>query len=126
MKVEAQRNSNGAVLRQQIFFFDPTYENIAPPPAAILNPNAPTGLDSLGSVSGGMNDSTYAPPMAAAGGSRVKFPPQQPPAAAANGVKNATYWQGVPANANGFPSAGVSANGPKQEELLKQLFPSWF
>ncbi|RYH19917.1 hypothetical protein EON65_25250 [archaeon] len=123
MRVEAQRNSNGAVLRQQIFFFDPTYENIAPPPVAVLNPNAPSGLDNLGSVTGGMNDSTYAPAMAAAAGSsRIKFPSQQP--GAVSGAKNAAYWQG--GNANVIPNPGVSANGPKQEELLKQLFPSWF
>lgn len=84
MRVEAQRNHNGAVLRQQVFFFDPNYENLAAlaaQPMAVAsgsgggigNGPSPTNL-ALGLDMGvGMNDSVYGGGAGGVGGQAVSL-----------------------------------------------------
>lgn len=167
MRVEAQRNHNGAVLRQQVFFFDPNYDNMASLlPAAIsaqanalnagnplaLNPNLNNMDVGLGGLGSGMTDSVFAGypgKTRASGGQPIPLMTGKSPTAAA-AAASAAYMQqfhplsqpsttsaayGAPNNmavftaatANGMgPGVGQGVGGPKQEELLKQLFPTWF
>lgn len=139
MRVEAQRSHNGAVLRQQVFFFDPNYDNIAVGAPVIgaagppLQPGNPGNLNINTVPDGIMTDSVYG----GNGGLKAR-PPAQPLSLVAN--KSPTYLHTANIHAmnnyamatnaiyaNAMNNAGIAGQStPKQEELLKQLFPSWF
>lgn len=134
MRIEAAKASGGAVLRQQVFYFDSVPSNNGGDAGANLvldfgNGNGSSGA-SMATVSsaklGGSNYRSSAPAYA-----KVTAPggiiPVNYGAQPGNPVLNMNVAGGGlhPAmhTAGGARSA---AGGSKQEELLRQLFPSWF
>lgn len=149
MRLEAAKATSAAVVRQQVFYFDPNYRDqmgngsgtdgltLIPPTGAQGTSASTGGLlgDSQGSVmddGGSVANSQYQPygagrnmygTGAVAGGSvRAR---NAPPAISHN-TRHASTGN---INANFQAAATAYSNGTSnhtQEELLRQLFPSWF
>lgn len=184
MKIEAARAHNAAVLRQQIFFFDPTQEMLngdggsLSANSLILGGNASISGDMMAQqqmrsvnpsvVNGSLHESSFV--YSANPGNQMQnqvplgYAPQNPQQLQQQQFRARLPQQGgqqtVYTNLNGVPVAvnaqnqvggagyinpsqmrlpatnNMAANNPhtqvggvvnsKQEELLRQLFPSWF
>ena len=155
IRIEANRTSNGAVLRQQVFYFD---ANIVGGGGNENNgSNAPDftiGIGAGPSVYAGNNSNMSLQGNALQGNNLqynsqsmkgIHIKPNQPSIAkvtamgvlpganslSANGSVASIGGNAYQSNANPAnnpqrnPSMG-GASGAKQEELLRQLFPSWF
>ena len=151
MRIEANRSSNGAVLRQQVFYFDAS--------TASANENAAlnAGLAADFAMAGipqfpnntpmGIQGSAYQGNNMGSGSIKgIHVKPQQPSIAkvTAMGVMGGNISSNASVGSNGgmpYPPSGINPNsinsqqrhqsmggagGTKQEELLRQLFPSWF
>ncbi len=147
MRIEAAKATSGAVLRQQVFYFDattatpPTGEY--PPPNVVLD-YSHNGGGNVGGISGigvanyGGHVSSNASVGSYGPGKVSKVPASYSKVTATGGiipVQNSLVNNNlnIPGgNGNIHPSQigrNNSANGgvaSKQEELLRQLFPSWF
>lgn len=165
MRIEANRSSNGAVLRQQVFYFDAnTVSSENNTANAGLMPDfggpqmqigAPLANNNMVMMGGGLQGNAYQvnPNIQHAHGSYgLKMKPGQHSIAKATamGVMNnnnsnmnpnisssasvmssnsaaAPYPTNMnPSNAPQRNQSMGGAGGTKQEELLRQLFPSWF
>lgn len=153
MRLEAQKATSAAVVRQQVFYFDPNYRDqmsgvsgadgltLIPPTVGQGASSASTGgllggVDSHGSVvddgggsvansqyqHGGVGRNMYGSGAAGGGSAKVRNAP--PPLStnmrhASTGNINANFQAAATAYNNG-------TSNHSQEELLRQLFPSWF
>lgn len=143
MRIEAAKATSGAVLRQQVFYFDAN--TVAPPtgeypPANIVLDYAQNAGNNIGGISGiGMPN--YVSSNASVGSFKGRGPAPYSKVTATGGIipvqqnpimvnNNLNFPGGN--NGNMYPapvgrnnSANTGATS-KQEELLRQLFPSWF
>lgn len=154
IRIEANRNSNGAVLRQQVFYFDANTMSAGDNGSmgGGIMPDFGPGIGMqqmaaapMGNMLGLQGSSYQANPniQNAHGSYTMKAKPAQHSIAKATalGVVNnisssasvSSTGGGMPyqpnMNPNNAPQRNQSmggAGGTKQEELLRQLFPSWF
>ena len=151
MRLEAAKATSAAVVRQQVFYFDPNYKDQMSgvagtdgltliPPNAGQGTSASTGgllggVDSHGSVVddggsvansqyqyGGSGRNLYGSGGTVSGSAKARSVP--PPIShntrhASTGNINANFQAAATAYSNG-------TSNHTQEELLRQLFPSWF
>ncbi len=137
--MEQAKANQAAVLRQQVFHFDPNYDPFAGAGGAGA---AGPGLQLFGSQTGvgGLGGGSVADSGSVAGGASVAGSTPFPPGGGSfvhnpnaprgpsfngrnqNGENSSAHFGGI---ANGG-SGNNNASNHTQEELLKQLFPSWF
>lgn len=139
MRLEAQRANNAAVLRQQVFHFDPNYYPYYNAATGVTMEEMPPGVNGSGKQGLGLNggnslvdDNSYANgtvkqnsfnSYAASNGSKKNV--QQP--ANNNYIRRPTQNHVSPTNGSKVVTQPSQEHPPNsQEEMLRQLFPSWF
>lgn len=144
IRMEAAKASSAAVLRQQVFHFDPNYDPLtggSSNPASMQQQMLSIGgSGALGGGGGSMSQQDYG--SVGGGGSSVgpgPYPPngtsssslhttysQRGPSFNARGSQGATVEQQSNGQMHGIATHATNTSNHTQEELLKQLFPSWF
>lgn len=142
IRIEQAKAHSAAVLRQQVFHFDPNYDplgaaggNIIGAPGYLPLEGA-GGLAGGGSVMGGGSMVAGGPVPPYGGGSGSGHVPAHRGGARGsfNGMdhlqrqqfQQQQQLQHYQSQSNGVGGGPAGSNNHTQEELLKQLFPSWF